>query len=129
MTIDRSELSAYVDGELTPARAAEVDAAVREDPDLQKELEALQRAEDAWRAAAETAMFVPMVRLRTGTAFSGSWVGVVAAVVPLVVLRFVPEHFAPLAWRLAIHSVLLALVLVWAVRIIGVPERPLRSYE
>jgi anti-sigma factor RsiW len=129
MTIDRSELSAYVDGELTPSRAAEVERAAREDPDLQNELEELQRAEGAWRAAAQAAMFFPVVRLPTGTASSRSWIPLATAVIPLVVLRFVPEDFASLAWRLAVHSALLALVLVWAVRIIAVPERYPRSYE
>ena len=40
MTVTREELAAFADGELDPAREAEVAAAVAADPELEAQLEA-----------------------------------------------------------------------------------------
>lgn len=57
------ELSALLDGELDPARAAEVQTQIQDDPALRQEFEALSNSDAAWRAAAGSATFTPQVTL------------------------------------------------------------------
>jgi anti-sigma factor RsiW len=61
--IEEHEISALIDGQLAPQRAAEVRAAIRQDPVLGTEYERLQAADLRWASAARTADFKPRVSL------------------------------------------------------------------
>jgi anti-sigma factor RsiW len=61
--IEEHEVSALIDGQLDRQRAAEVRAAIRQDPALGAEYERLQAADRRWASAARTADFLPRVSL------------------------------------------------------------------
>jgi len=61
--VDPSELSALLDGELTPERAAEVCQAMADHPALRREYEELARLDDDLRAHAREAVFQPRVEI------------------------------------------------------------------
>jgi len=62
MTMIRpEELSAYLDGELDPGRAAEVARAIAADPRLSESFRAIGKLDDRCAAAAEAAAFLPDV--------------------------------------------------------------------
>lgn len=60
------ELSALLDGELDAVRVAEIKAQIDKDPALRQKLEALRAADAGWRAAADSLVFTPAVRLGVG---------------------------------------------------------------
>lgn len=61
--VDPCELSALLDGELTPERAAEVRQAIADDPALRREYEELTRLDDELQAHAREAVFQPRVEI------------------------------------------------------------------
>lgn len=62
--VQPEELSALLDGELDPARAAQVRAQIEQDPQLRQEFANLSANDAAWRAAAIPATdFAPAVTL------------------------------------------------------------------
>jgi anti-sigma factor RsiW len=93
--VQSEELSALLDGELRPERAAEVRARIAADPALRAEYTALARLDDWARAEAEAAAFTPTVRLPASRSVSG-WGWAVAGALALLLVRFVPK-IAPLA--------------------------------
>jgi anti-sigma factor RsiW len=112
--LDPAELSAFLDGELPPARARQIEALLAEDSALRAEFEALRQADADWRQAGAAAMFVSPVRPPSadrGPAIS-PWSGTVAAA--LLLARIGGKFIDPLAPSLLLN--LAALVLVgWAV--------------
>jgi anti-sigma factor RsiW len=116
--IDPAELSAYLDGELTAARARAVEAALASSPELRGELNSLMNADHTWRAAAGTAFFRPRVRLRPGDT-PRSALGVAGVLVLLVVARVVPKLASTLEVELILNGVALAIVLIWVLRTTG----------
>ncbi len=61
--IEPAELSAFMDGELSPQRAAEVSEEVQRNPDLKAELARLRDLDASCRAAGASATFTPNVTL------------------------------------------------------------------
>jgi anti-sigma factor RsiW len=59
--VDPAELSALLDGELSPERSREVEAAIASDPELRTEWEQLRILDARWRSAAATAAFRPQI--------------------------------------------------------------------
>jgi anti-sigma factor RsiW len=111
--IDPAELSALLDGELPAARAAEVRAALVQDPLLRQSYVQLAALDADWKAQAAAAMFRPRVQVSASRA-PGRFVAA-AAVFALVGLRIVLKA-QPLLVGVAIESLLLALVVGWGLR-------------
>jgi len=60
--LDPAELSAFLDGELNAARAAQVAAIIAADERVRAEYEMLEQADARWRSMALSAAFRPQVR-------------------------------------------------------------------
>jgi len=61
--VEPEELSALIDGELDPPRAAEVELLIAADEDLRAALASLRELDTQWRAAAQMSVFVPRIRV------------------------------------------------------------------
>jgi anti-sigma factor RsiW len=110
--LDPAELSAFLDGELPPARMTEIEALLASDPALKAEYETLRRSDATWREAAVGATFISAVRLPKAAAqISGRWVA--AAVAALLVVRVGGKFVETLGPSLLLN--LAALILVGAV--------------
>lgn len=101
--VEPAELSALLDGELSPDRADQVRQALATDPTLRRQFERLAALDVRWRSAAELAAFRPHV-----TAPARSRAGVlVGTALALVTLRLVLKLLPP---GIAIGLELLALI-------------------
>ncbi len=118
-TIDPSELSAYIDGELDATRAAAVAAALAADEALAAELAALRCTDERWSCAARTAQFAPNVRLPRRTSWVDSKAALTGVVAALLALRFLPSLGAVAVWAFAIHGVALTGLVAWVVSLRG----------
>jgi anti-sigma factor RsiW len=82
-----SLLVAYVDGELEPAQAADVEAAIRDDPEAQAIVSVLRRSGDAVRSAFDRPLYEPVpARLLAAAGAASPAAGVLVAgdrIVPL----------------------------------------------
>jgi anti-sigma factor RsiW len=88
------ELSGLLDGELSPARALEVRAAIGADPALRSEYESIARLDARLSELAEGAAFAPEVSLPLHDARqmgSVHWLAIVAIVLALMAIRFLPK--------------------------------------
>ena len=85
-TIEAAELSALLDGELSPERAQEVRGEIERNASLKAEFERLSLADGNCRADASSAEFAPAVTLpaKRPASTSASWV---FAVIALAALR------------------------------------------
>ncbi len=113
-TIDPAELSALLDGELTPQRAREVREEIERTPSLKVEFEQLRRADADCRARASSAEFRPAVKLPAKRAASpaASWIFVVALLAALRVFTLmVPTRFL----GVVLNSVAFAGILFWVI--------------
>ncbi len=121
--IDPAELSAYLDGELDPARAGEVEAALASSPALRGELNALVNADNAWRAAARGASFEPGIRLRPGNTVLRSTLRAAGAIVLLLAARVLPKLPGSLLWELVLNGIAFTFALIWIARMTGAEFR------
>jgi 17 kDa outer membrane surface antigen len=82
-----SLLVAYVDGELEPAQAADVEAAIRDDPEAQAIVSVLRRSSDAVKSAFDRPLYEPVpARLLAAAGAASPAAGVLVAgdrIVPL----------------------------------------------
>lgn len=122
--IDPAELSAYLDGELSPARAREVEAAMTSSPALRAEFDALLEADEKWRAAGRSASFRPDIRLRGASLPKVSPYRAGGAVALLLAARILPKLGGAWAWELLVNAIALAVIMVWVIRMTraGAPE-------
>ncbi len=116
--IDPAELSALMDGELTPERAAEVRAAIAQDAGLKAEFDRLQGMDADWRAAASGAAFRPRVDLAAGAAAWPAALWVLGLCV-LTALRFLPKLIDAALLGTALHGAAFAIIVVWVIRALG----------
>ena len=84
--VQPEELSALIDGELDPTRAAEVQSQIEANSELRTVFRALSAQDDSWRTAARTATFVPQVHLSRGGRSNG-WLLQLATTAALVGVR------------------------------------------
>jgi anti-sigma factor RsiW len=84
--VQPEELSALIDGELDPQRAAEIKMQMAADPELRAAFDALRDLDGRWRRSARTAAFVPQVRLPTRAKWN-SRLMILAVAVALVGVR------------------------------------------
>jgi anti-sigma factor RsiW len=115
--IEPAELSAYLDGELDPARAREVERALAEEPSLRAEFTALTQADAAWRTVARSGEFRPAVWLRYGRPPWASVPAAAAGVALLVAVRILPKLTDTLAWGFLLHGIALAIMVAWVIRL------------
>lgn len=121
--LDPAELSAFLDGELPPARMSEIEAMLTGDANLRAEYEALRRADANWRQAGAAAMFVPPVRLPTTDRVAAMSLWPAAVVAVLLLARVGGRFIDPVAPSLLLN--LAALVLVgWTVAALSRSETP-----
>ncbi|MBE3099940.1 MAG: hypothetical protein IMZ44_22710 [Planctomycetes bacterium] len=109
--VDPAELSALLDGELPPDRAAQVRAAIEADPALRADYERLSRLDAAWSAAASSAAFRPQPRAigRLSLRFVAR---VACGLLALLLVRFAP-WFTPAPLSSLLAAAVLAVVLGW----------------
>jgi anti-sigma factor RsiW len=108
--LDPAELSALIDGELSPDRARVVEAMLARDPALKAEFDALRAQDAGWREAAGDATFVPAVRLPQPAPAAVTGPGLAAVVLLLLAARFGGKFIEALGPSLLLN--LAALVLV-----------------
>jgi len=120
--VDDFEISALIDGELEPVRAAEVRAAIEQNPGLRDQFLHLTEAHQAWTQAARSADFVPRAAwdaLSPRLSCTYGWVTAALALLA-VVARIVPKVVSlDLAAAMLIHGLALAGVMVVVVWISG----------
>lgn len=110
--VDSAELSALLDGELSPGRAAEVRRALAEDSELRTEFENLSAVHSDLIASAEAAKFHPRISLAGGTWFPAA--GIIGFAVAMLALRLVVK-LIPLGVGAVVQLAALTLVLWWVV--------------
>jgi anti-sigma factor RsiW len=120
--VEEFEVSALIDGELDPTRAAEVRAAIEQDPALHAQFLRLSEADRAWAGAAKLAQFRPAVAWEIASPSPGSahaWV-VTALALTMVLGRVIPKVLAvDLEAAMLIHGLILAGVITVVVWISG----------
>lgn len=117
--IEASELSAYLDGELSADRRRAVADRFASDAALRAEYDALATGDVAWRRIAQSAAFRPSIRWpRTSAGYVPTAAAVAIAVV-LVALKLAPP--GGVAIGLAVHAVALAVVLAGVVWLTATP--------
>jgi anti-sigma factor RsiW len=110
--VERAELSAYLDGELPPDRAAEVRRAIAEDDSLRAAYEQLAVLDHQWTTLAARAAFHPRVRWATraaGPPLAAAWLALA-----LLMVRIAAKLGPPLVAG-AIEVLALAAVIGWVV--------------
>ncbi len=114
--VDPAELSAYLDGELTPDRAREVAALLATDPDLRSSYDELASTDADWIAAASSACFSPVTDIPVQKVFGISRLTFTAIVGMLIALCVTAKTSDTVVWSLTLHAVALALTFTWIVR-------------
>ena len=104
------ELSALIDGELDPQRAAEVEMMIAANQELRLEFEAMRKLDERWRVAAREKAFTPRVRLPVSARWKG-WVGDVAVSAALVGMRIAVRVADTTTIAFALQMIALAMVL------------------
>ncbi len=118
--VQEFELSALIDGELDPARAAEIRSAIAADPVLRAQYEYFAKADRAWAAAAASARFRPALpRDASAAPASRAQLLMTAMLVVILtagrlVLKIVPLE---LVVGVFIHALMLAAAIAATVRI------------
>ena len=110
--VQPEELSALIDGELDPRRAAEVEMQIAADRELRVAFEALRDMDDRWRTAARAIAFVPEVRLPARAAWNGRFMALAVAIA-LVVVRVAVRVIDTTTVAFAFQMLVLAAVLAW----------------
>jgi anti-sigma factor RsiW len=111
--IDPCEISGLLDGELSPERAAEVQAFIEADASARAEYQRLLRLHGVWSEAAASAVFQPRVRLNRAASPRVA-VTVALGLVALLAARFLPKFVLPLG-GIAVQGFVLLAVVAWLV--------------
>lgn len=118
--VEEFEISALIDGELEPSRAAEVRAAIEADPSLRAEYERIRAADEVWTTAGRSARFMPAIQWHLAVMAPGGVLAGAAFAIMLAVgrslLKFLPMD---LSAGMAVHGLMLAVtvaVVIWVCR-------------
>lgn len=123
--IEPAELSAYLDGELSPERAQEVEAALASSPALRTELKSLAADDARWRAAACSAAFRPDVRLPRARALGVRAGPTLLAVALLLGVRLLPKLVGTLTLALILNALALTVIMAWVLAMLrSTEDRP-----
>jgi anti-sigma factor RsiW len=115
--LDPAELSAFLDGELDPVRAAQVAAIIESDEAARDGYESLKEGDAQWRSMARSVAFRPRVKWpRPAPAFPAFPAWAAAALLFILVASFAAKLTGAMAQSLALNTLsLLALVSVFLV--------------
>jgi anti-sigma factor RsiW len=108
--VQPQELSAFIDGELNPQRAAEVEIQIAANRELRATFEALRDLDDRWRASARTVAFVPQIRLPASATWNSRFM-TVAVTIALVGIRVAVRMIDTTMIAFAFQALVLAAVL------------------
>lgn len=123
------ELSAFLDGELTGGRAAEVREALERQPELLREFEALGMIDRRLRTAADEASFDPRIALPSQASVDSDnvyWPAGIAILGLLLLARFLPKFTDAIEIGLAFQLVVGAAILRLVMKLLDEQE-PVRS--
>ncbi len=111
--IDPAELSAYLDGELSPQRKLDVERALQADSALREELRSLTQLDTRLRRVAAEVRPVPPVQLDFETTMPKRAVAIMAVTVALLVaFRLIPKLLdADLLGSMLANAIVFALLL------------------
>ena len=117
--VERMELSALMDGELSPERADQVRRAIAQDESLRREYEELAALDADLRARAQAAMFAPRISFPEATVVPNAAasvplpmiLGALALMAARLALKAAPPSFAA-----GVETVALVLIVTWGVR-------------
>jgi anti-sigma factor RsiW len=104
--VEEYELSALLDGELDPQRAAEVRACIESDPALRQQFDALTQLDVRLRRSAEQARFMPEIAFPAEPAREApawQWAAGLAVVVALIGVRLLPKLIELAVFGLALQ--------------------------
>ena len=121
--VQPEELSALLDGELSPERAAEIERRMASDPALRTAFEALSDLDARWRTAARTAVFTPVIARPAPQ--PGTWMAAAGIAAGLVVLRLVVRAIDVEGLAFALQAVVLAALLAGLVRMVRADQSAL----
>jgi anti-sigma factor RsiW len=108
--VDPAEVSALLDGELSPERAEQVRRAIAEDSELRCVFEELSAVHRDLITCAVAARFHPRISLAKSTSFPA--VGVLGLTLAMLTLRLMVK-LLPLGIGVAFQATALVLVLLW----------------
>lgn len=108
--VDPAEVSALLDGELSPERAEQVRCAITEDSELRRVFEELSSVHRDLMICAVAARFQPRISLAKSTSFPA--VGILGLGLAMLILRLIVK-LLPLGVGVAFQSTALVLVLLW----------------
>ncbi len=116
-TIESTELSGYLDGELPEKRMLEIQEAIVNDPQLFAELQELQAQHLSLQTAAKRFAFKPKLAISQPKPwFQIQWIQV-AALVILLTLRFAPKFSDIVIAGLILHLLGFAIILSWVINL------------
>lgn len=117
--IKPEELSALLDGELSPQRQAEVRRALAADPALAAEYARLAELDRDWSAAARQARIAPPIAppILRDPHKPLPWPLVGGILLLLIAIRFTTKVSIPFPWALAAHTAALAMLLAIVIRL------------
>jgi anti-sigma factor RsiW len=120
--IESAELSAYLDGELSPARMLEIEMALASDAGLRSEFEALEASNLSWSAAAQSVMFTPQIEIpsalppeRTNLSSNRE---IICAFLVFILLIFGTRLTDILVLSVFVHAIAMLVMLPWIVGLI-----------
>jgi len=117
--IDPMEISALIDGELSPSRAREVTAAIEQNPELRAEFDRLRLLHEACSQAAATATFTPReINVSANLAKRTPLLPLLAGVA-LLAVRFLPKALDLGIAGPLLHAAALAGVLLLVIRLVN----------
>jgi anti-sigma factor RsiW len=108
--VDPAEVSALLDGELSPNRAKEVRCAIAEDSELRRVHEELSAIHRDLMTCAVAARFQPRISFVKSTSFPA--VGILILGLAMLILRLTVK-LLPLGVGVAFQATALVLVLLW----------------
>ncbi|MHC4407178.1 MAG: anti-sigma factor [Planctomycetota bacterium] len=108
--VDPAELSAFLDGELSPERAEQVRCAIAEDSELRRVFEELSAVHRNLMTCAVAARFQPRISLAKSRSFPA--LGILGLALAMLILRLAVK-LLPLGVGVAFQATALLLVLLW----------------
>jgi len=121
--VQPEELSALLDGELNPQRTREIEMQIAADPEWRRELQLLRESDARWRAAAATAAFQPVVRLRDASDRFRRFVAATTLIVMLTAVRMAAKLTSSLVLSFGVQAVVLVVLLAAIIWFADASER------
>ncbi len=124
------ELSALLDGELDPRRAAEVERQIASDPELGAAFDALRQADGLWRSQAGAARFAPRIDLPPSPTHAHARLAMgVGVAAMLVALRVVVRGVDAVEVAFGLQAVVMVAVLIATAALTFTKVEPLNARQ